>query len=366
MAVGPLRSLLLRLPGFTRLCLRLTRDHPRVLMYHRFTDDPAAEPEAMPVALFRRQLDLLQAWCEVVGPAAQVARDEGHRPAGRRPLVVVTVDDGYADFHRHAFPVLRERGLTALLFVATDFVAGRCWMWWDKVSFVLAHARADQAAVTVGGRALGGPLRTHADRRAFWSQLVPALRFVPDGLKEEVIADLARQLDFAVPADCPPEFAASGWDGIAEMAAAGIVMGAHTRTHPILSRVDRRRARTEIQGSRDDLAGRLGQPVPWFAYPQGGPADYNDETLEVVSETGFTRAWVAYADPALGADPHRQPRYFVSSDATEFRWIVCGAAHLALGLRARLGLRTGVSRGYWTGSELAAALNADEGKDPAS
>ncbi len=38
------------------------------------------------------------------------------------PAVVVTFDDGYAALARHAFPVLADLGLTALVFVVTDFV----------------------------------------------------------------------------------------------------------------------------------------------------------------------------------------------------------------------------------------------------
>lgn len=362
MASSTIRRVLLQVPGFEAACRRLTRGHPRVLMYHRFTDDPAAAPEALPRAVFARQLDLAAAHADVVGPDEVVARQEGRRDGGR-PQVMITVDDGYRDFHDHAFPELRRRGMPAVLFVTTGFVDGRVWMWWDKVTYLLEAAAGDAVTVRVAGRTLAGRLRDHADRRAFWSRLVPALRFVADGRKEEVIADLAVQLGVDLPARCPPAYAASSWEEIAAMADQGIVMGAHTRTHPILSRVDRARARDEILGSRDDLAERLGRPVRWFAYPQGGPADYDETTLDVVAEAGFARTWVAHADPSDRDDLLRSPRYCVGPDLEDFRWIVCGAEHLVLRLKSALGLRTGVSHGYWTGSDLAAALNADEGAD---
>jgi peptidoglycan/xylan/chitin deacetylase (PgdA/CDA1 family) len=44
------------------------------------------------------------------------------------PAVVVTFDDGYASLARHAFPVLADLGLKALVFVITDFV-GRDNSW---------------------------------------------------------------------------------------------------------------------------------------------------------------------------------------------------------------------------------------------
>lgn len=46
---------------------------------------------------------------------------------GRSPdpgCVVVTFDDGFEDFHRHAWPALREQGLKATVFVTTGHVGG--------------------------------------------------------------------------------------------------------------------------------------------------------------------------------------------------------------------------------------------------
>jgi peptidoglycan/xylan/chitin deacetylase (PgdA/CDA1 family) len=48
---------------------------------------------------------------------------EGRRPlAGHR--VMITFDDGYADFATHAWPLLREHGFGALLFVVAGEVGG--------------------------------------------------------------------------------------------------------------------------------------------------------------------------------------------------------------------------------------------------
>lgn len=44
--------------------------------------------------------------------------------------VVITFDDGFADFYSAALPVLRQYGFTATLYVATAFVGGSSrWLW---------------------------------------------------------------------------------------------------------------------------------------------------------------------------------------------------------------------------------------------
>src|SRR5690606_40942825 len=61
-----------------------------------------------------------------------------------------------------------------------------------------------------------------------------------------------------------------GWDALRQLAAEGVTLGAHTRTHPLINRVSVEQARFEASASRDDLAKLLGSALPIFAYPRGG------------------------------------------------------------------------------------------------
>lgn len=69
--------------------------------------------------------------------------------------------------------------------------------------------------------------------------------------------------------------------------AAEFEIGAHTMTHPQLSRLDTDAARREIVRSKETLEAIVGQPVRSFCYPYG---DHNEETKRIVREAGFDRA----------------------------------------------------------------------------
>ena len=72
---------------------------------------------------------------------------------------------------------------------------------------------------------------------------------------------------------------------------AGMQIGAHTRSHPILARLDDGQARVEIKGSKDFLENLLGERVGLFAYPNGRQTeDYSDDTVNLVRELGFDAA----------------------------------------------------------------------------
>jgi peptidoglycan/xylan/chitin deacetylase (PgdA/CDA1 family) len=60
------------------------------------------------------------------------------------------------------------------------------------------------------------------------------------------------------------------WDGVRAVAARGVEIGAHTRTHPDLSRVDAARLADEVAGSAEDIARETGRAPSSFAFPYGG------------------------------------------------------------------------------------------------
>jgi peptidoglycan/xylan/chitin deacetylase (PgdA/CDA1 family)/glycosyltransferase involved in cell wall biosynthesis len=86
------------------------------------------------------------------------------------------------------------------------------------------------------------------------------------------------------------------WSQIKEMAKQGVQFGAHTCTHPSLTAVSPTQAAAEITGSREELAGKLGQPVNSFAYPYG---EHNPAVQATVAAAGFAVACTV--DPGLNS-----------------------------------------------------------------
>ncbi len=74
---------------------------------------------------------------------------------------------------------------------------------------------------------------------------------------------------------------------VREWLAAGHQIGAHTLTHPFLTRVSIREAREEIFSGKKKLEDLFGLPVHHFSYPYG---DHSPVIRELVSEAGYTTA----------------------------------------------------------------------------
>lgn len=70
--------------------------------------------------------------------------------AGKRALpmrsVVITADDGYASFYQHAFPLLKQYGVPATLFVYTDFIGAGDAVGWPELQEMSRSGLVDVAA----------------------------------------------------------------------------------------------------------------------------------------------------------------------------------------------------------------------------
>jgi peptidoglycan/xylan/chitin deacetylase (PgdA/CDA1 family) len=190
-------------------------------------------------------------------------------PAG---AIAVTVDDGYRDFVTTAEPVFRAFDIPTTVFVVSDVVDRKRWLTSDVVAYALRHTRRH---VTIDGTAF-----------------CERMKGLPLTESEQAIERLLRDLEVELPATPPDEDAAMTWDDARTVSGRGVEVGAHTRTHPILSRVpDADRLRDEILSPKARIESELGMPVLHFCYPNGRREDFTDEAVALVSSafrTGVT------------------------------------------------------------------------------
>jgi peptidoglycan/xylan/chitin deacetylase (PgdA/CDA1 family) len=97
-------------------------------------------------------------------------------------------------------------------------------------------------------------------------------------------------------------------DQIREWSERGIAFGAHTRTHPDLTRLPEADVRQEMAGSKADLEAVLGRNVRSFAYPYG----FFDAATVRIAASIFEVAFTAEPGRNLSStDPHQIRRSMV-------------------------------------------------------
>jgi peptidoglycan/xylan/chitin deacetylase (PgdA/CDA1 family) len=92
---------------------------------------------------------------------------------------------------------------------------------------------------------------------------------------------------------------------------AGMQIGGHTVTHPILARLDDATAQREIGEGKRTLEAWLGEEVPLFAYPNGRPGDdFEPKHARMAQAAGFKAAvTTAWGVARRGTDAYSIPRY---------------------------------------------------------
>lgn len=90
----------------------------RILLYHSVDFIPKGDLNVHPVE-FQKQLAFLENCYHVVSPQEAFARiPQGRTP--QRPSVAITFDDGYEDNYHYAYPILKEKGFKASIFLLTS------------------------------------------------------------------------------------------------------------------------------------------------------------------------------------------------------------------------------------------------------
>jgi len=281
-----------------------------VLIFHRVLRQPdPLFPDEVDAARFDQLLGWVKRWFNVLPLDAAIQRlNDGSLPARAAAL---SFDDGYADNHDVALPLLRQHGLPCSFFIATGFLDGGR-MWNDTLIEAVRRSTLPSLDLRglVDGR--GADLGVHglgdeADRRTALGRLIERVKYLPPEPRVACVDAIAARAEVTPPGDLMMSSAQ-----VRALRVAGMQIGAHTVSHPILATLDAQRAADEIGRSRDTLQTLLGEKVGLFAYPNGKPGtDYRPEVHPaLVRELGFDAAVsTRWAAARRGDDLFQIPRF---------------------------------------------------------
>lgn len=291
------------LPSPNRICT--------VLTFHRIdTHEPDLYPglAGLDAAGFERFMDEIADAFVPIGVDRLLAAMSGGPTLPARS-VLVTFDDAYRDFSEVAWPIMRDRGVPVVLFVPTAYPDDPDrQFWWDELYAAIASSGPS------AWRQVGIAGATPTD----------AFKSVRDNIKSrphDDAVDLVREMVVELRgSDMPlrePARRVLGWAELDRLASEGVALGPHSRTHPMLDRLDTDRLDAEIQGSLADMRERLGPAsvANVFAYPSGG---HDPRVRAAVQRAGFSAAFTTERGliDVERCDPVRLPRLNIGGDTS--------------------------------------------------
>lgn len=302
--------------GLIRAGRQLWANSLTVLNYHRI-DELQNNPDnfqpnisATP-ADFDQQMSYLSHWFAVVSlqdVTNWILRD---KPLPRY-AALITFDDGYLDNYTNAFPILKKYNFPAVIYLTSGHIDSNRPFYWDLVAYCFTHTEKDKILFPDG---IERGWVSLDEKNQISKQWIESMKILKEDQKQHWISKIPENLNVSIP-DNYFKNLMMNWNQVREMNASNIDFGAHTVTHPILTRISPEQVRTEISDSKKKIEQELGKPVTSLAYPNGMKADFNDTVINLTKETGFSTAFTLLNGPATSSEVKKMPytirRSFIS------------------------------------------------------
>jgi peptidoglycan/xylan/chitin deacetylase (PgdA/CDA1 family) len=202
--------------------------------------------------------------------------------------VLITFDDGYADNHHEARPILEANGIQALFYIATANISTQNEMWWDNLERVfLATANLPESlSIAIDGSTHQFSTVTQDARRATYEALHPLIKDLAPAMRDAKVDELIAWGGLQKAGR--PTHRMLTFDELRTFSLSNsVVIGAHTHNHPKLSVCSKEEQYNEIASSKSNLETLLAYPIKHFSYPFGSKSDYDARTVEICKAIGF-------------------------------------------------------------------------------
>jgi len=209
-----------------------------------------------------------------------------HRDKATIPenAVVITFDDGYSDNYTTVYPILKKYKIPATIFLTANMIGTGKVLWPSKVKSTIINTK--KQAVQIGTKRW--KLTTSGSREQAFQEICKSLKEMPEQPRNHKVDELITSLDVKVDDSELPQMLT--WEQVKEMSDNGITFGAHTLSHPVLTKIPLEDARKEIAESKRVLEEKIQKPVKYFAYPYGTETDFNEDIKNIVRDSGYTCA----------------------------------------------------------------------------
>ena len=271
------------------------------IMYHYVRPDSDTYPNfnSLSVDIFKKQLDFFEKRYGFLSKDEyQTAIKEGKNPKG----AVLTFDDGFRDHVDYVLPELKKRGLWGVFYIPTGVYQKNELLGVHRVHY-LKGKYGSKLILNEALKIIDDSMLDHNTISDFDKEIYTGLNYKEDERQ------LRRLLNYYVSYEYRDEILNNLMkkffnekelfkevylpvDDIKNLVQNGNIVGSHTVSHKVLSRLSYQDQYNEIRNSFDFIHSVIMQDYKSFCYPYGYRSSYNNDTLKILSELNVDDACV--------------------------------------------------------------------------
>jgi peptidoglycan/xylan/chitin deacetylase (PgdA/CDA1 family) len=313
---------------------------PAVVTYHGILPagyqaiDAALDGALVSPKSFRGQLHLLKSRYNIISPEEFLLWSESNQPLPPGS-VLLTCDDGLHNTLTEMLPILQELGLSCLFFVTGASLSEKACMLWYEELYLLFLAAENSITLELADAGIRISVAAPEEKRGNWWDLVKRLSRFDQRKRREILEQIRKQLGISAEwiskytddRVLRRRFLMLNATELRQLAAAGMCIGAHTLSHPMLSQAPEELAWSEIFESRRNLEHALDRVVWALAYPFGDAGSITQREEAMAERAGFKCAFLNFGGGLGAGSPlFAMPRVHVTADMSlaEFEAHVSG------------------------------------------
>lgn len=297
------------------LIRHLSTNNYLILMYHRVIPFKAAIPGMQagmyvePETFYMQLLYLKKYFRIIPFPEIITYLNNQSYEKGNKPTCIITFDDGWYDFYKYAYPILKTQKVPATVFLPTKYIGTEDIFWTDQLAYLIEKdINTNNYNKLIENKNTGnldvmeiigqweGTIDSKIERAIFLLKKyrVEDIKVILEKYKKKLGLD-----------SMPTERAFLKWGEVEEMKKSGFInFGSHTHNHKMLTYLDDQEIMDELVQSKNRLISEKvveSTFIP-FSYPNG---NYDERVVDMVRVAGYHSA----ATTEMGWNHRNMPLY---------------------------------------------------------